>query len=94
MANKKTEEQAIMWLNRFVGGDDILDSINAKAVLDLIRDQKAEIGRLGRIVNALKSQKSALLAELHEENEYVPWQDNEKEFLNKWMNKYGFEEDP
>ena len=63
MASKKTEEQAFMWLNRFIGGDDILDSINAKAVRDLIRDQKAEINRMGKVINALKYRHNALLTE-------------------------------
>lgn len=57
MANKKTKEQAMMWLNNFIHGDDILDQINAQKVVDLIRDQEAEIGRLGRVVNVLRRER-------------------------------------
>ena len=61
--SKKTEEQAFMWLSRFAGGEDILDQINAKAVMNLIREQKQEISRMGTIINALKYRHNALLAE-------------------------------
>ena len=60
MASHKTTEQCLTWLRSMAADRDSLDGINAEMCLNLIREQKAKLQKLGAQFNGVREERDRL----------------------------------
>lgn len=63
MANRRTNEQAMIWLKSMAADRNSLDGINAELCLNLIQEQKDRLEKLGAQFQQVKNSRDNLLRE-------------------------------
>ena len=68
MASRKTNEQCLTWLESVAADKNSLDGINAELCLNLIREQKDRLEKLGAQFYEVKRQRDILREQDHLED--------------------------